>query len=86
MIIKTCKNVSNLVDPRGDVANLDTFFGHNFNNDLRQRSRSSGKRCHHKQKSVMPNRLSQTSVMRRPMGILRSCSDIEYFFMIKKQA
>ncbi len=79
MIIKTCKNVSNLVDPRGDVANLDTFFGHNFNNDLRQRSRSSGKRCHQKQKSVMPNRSLQTSVMRRPMEILRSCSDIEYY-------
>ena len=69
MILKTGKNDSNLLDRRRDVANLDTFFGHNFNNDLRQRSRSSGKRCHHKQKSVMPNRSLQTSVMRRPMEI-----------------
>ncbi len=79
MILKTGKNDSNLLDRRRDVANLDTFFGQNFNNDLRQRSRSSGTRCHQKQKSVMPNRSLQTSVMQRPMEILRSCSDIEYY-------
>ena len=68
------------MDPRGDIANLDTFFGHNFNNDLRQRSRSSGTRCHQKQKSVMPNRSLQTSVMRRSiLEILRSFPTIEYY-------
>ena len=81
MIFKKGKNDSNLLDRRRDVANLDTFFGQNFNNDLRQRSRSRGKRCHQKQKSVMPNRRSlQTSVMRRPMEIiLQRCSDIGYY-------
>ena len=82
MILRTSKNVSNFLDPQVDVANLDNFFGHNFNNDLRQRSRSRGTCCRQKQKSVIPNRSLQTSVMQRPMEILRSCSDIEYYYYL----